>query len=138
MISILDLVKGTNNTKFYEPLTNNRYKVYIIKSKDKVLYIGATKSSIRRRLYEGLRAKGVGGYSGYKWKNYSSVILFVYTFNNLVKLEAESIEAELVYLFREKTGYWPECQNEIHFNNEYSNGKLIAKKIYDQISKTKY
>ncbi len=134
MISNFDLVKGTNNTKFYEPLTNNRYKVYIIKSKDKVLYIGATKYSIRRRLYEGLRAKGDRGYNGYKWKNYHKVILFIYIFNELKKLDAERIEAELVYLVREKTGSWPKCQNEIHFNNKYPNGKLIAEKIYNQIN----
>ena len=46
----------------------------------------------------------------------------------------ESVEAELVYLVRNKTGKWPKNQNEIHFNNfEIEKAKQVAEKIYKVI-----
>jgi hypothetical protein len=54
----------------------------------------------------------------------------------LTKIEIESIEAELVFLIRQKTGLWPLTQNEIHFNNDFSGGKVFAKKIFLWTEKT--
>lgn len=40
----------------------------------------------------------------------------------------EAIEGELVYLIRNKFGYWPKFQNEIHFSN-CDGAKEIAMEI---------
>tara|TARA_R110000868_G_scaffold411461_1_gene704394 strand:- start:1227 stop:1568 length:342 start_codon:yes stop_codon:yes gene_type:complete len=43
----------------------------------------------------------------------------------------ESVEAELLYLIRKKTGKWTCFQNEIHFNNHnLKKAKEIALEIY--------
>ena len=47
----------------------------------------------------------------------------------------ESVEAELVYLIRKKTGKWPCFQNEIHFSNHnLKKAKEIALAIYLAVS----
>ena len=116
------------------PLTSNNYKLYVLTDPESILYVGTTKSSIKNRLRSGLFADGKNGYYGYKWKGLSLVKLYVWCFEELDKMKAESIEAELVYLIRKKTGRWPIYQNEIHFNNHYTfEGKAIAKKLFEQL-----
>ena len=130
----IDLLTNTAIKKFTHPLTSNQYKIYVIKSKEEVLYIGTTKSSIKSRLRAGLLAKGKNGYHGYKWKDYNSVILIIWCFEELNKPQIENIEAELAFTIRQKTGNWPICQNEIHFNNSFiPDGRLIAKEIYKEL-----
>jgi hypothetical protein len=45
-------------------------------------------------------------------------------------LQIENTEAELVFLIRQKTGRLPLHQNEIHFNNEYIDGRILAEELY--------
>lgn len=135
--SIYDIEKDTIISRFSSPLTNNIFKIYILKSENKILYIGTTKSSIKNRLRNGLNANGKKGYYGYKWKTYKTVMLYVFCFADFDKIKIENIESELAFIVRKSTGRWPESQNEIHFNNNFiPTGQLIAKKIYNQLSKT--
>jgi hypothetical protein len=41
----------------------------------------------------------------------------------------ETIEAEIVYAIREKTGKWPKYQNEIHFHTQLAQDESIKKEI---------
>lgn len=136
--SIFDIERNITIPKFSQPLTNAKFKIYILKSEDKILYIGTTKSSIKNRLRYGLNANGQNGYHGYKWKTFETVLLYVFCFDNFGKVEIESVEAELAFIVRKSTGRWPESQNEIHFNNNFiPTGQLIAEKIFKQLNETK-
>jgi len=112
--------------KYVAPVTKlTTPKIYILKEGDAVVYVGYTSQSIATRFRQGMKASGLNGYYGYKWKQANELQLLVIVFDQ--KLEgnkhdddktrvalAEAVEAELVYTVRNKTGKWPAYQNEIH------------------------
>lgn len=112
---------------------NGVSKIYIVKHENDFLYVGTTVQSLTARFRYGLNADGKKGYHGYKWKHKESVDLYVWCFEALDKTQIESIEAELAFLIRDKTGKWPLSQNEIHFNNEFDEGREIAQKMFELI-----
>ena len=117
-------------TNFKRPVTLDKTpKIYILKYQDQIVYVGYASQSIGTRLGQGLRAAGLNGYHGYKWKQVEQLELLVFVFDKTIKGSkheddvpyiafAEAVEAELVYKVRQETGKWPKFQNEIHFNNE--------------------
>ncbi len=113
-------------------------KIYILRKSKEILYVGITKMPLSNRFRYGLTASGKNGYYGYAWKALAKKVqsetidLFVYVFNN--KERTEAIEAEVVYLIRNKIGQWPTYQTEIHFHEADAGEKRIAQKIYNQIS----
>ena len=130
-----NIYKEKNVSKLWKPLTSTNYKVYAIVSNNTILYVGTTKDNIRNRLRSGLKANGKNGYHGYKWKDRKKVRIYVWCFDNLNKEEIENIEAEFALIVRNSTSRWPECQNEIHFNNSFfPEGKDIATVLFNQIS----
>ncbi|MBI6117950.1 hypothetical protein [Salegentibacter maritimus] len=133
-------------SNFQKPVTLSKTpKIYILKHEGEIVYVGYASQAIGTRLSQGIKAKGLNGYHGYKWKQVDQLELFVYVFDKEIKggkhlddkpftLLAEAVEAELVYKVREKTGQWPEFQNEIHFNNEdLELTKRIAGKMFEEI-----
>ena len=150
--SILSRLKDGKITSFQNPTTvAKRPKLYMVKIKDEIVYVGYTSQSISSRLVYGLKANGKNGYHGYKWKHeIDQVELFVFVFDKLLtgnknldkpdKEFVEAIEAELVFKIRTETGKWPKWQNEIHFNNVSQ--KLVrgmAEKMYEYVNeKNKY
>ena len=135
------------STNFKKPVTLNKTpKIYILKREVEIVYIGYASQSIGVRLGQGIRAAGLNGYHGYKWKQVDELELFVFVFEQEIKgskhqddkpfvLLAEAVEAELVFKVRGKTGKWPEFQNEIHFNNEKRElAKGIAAEMYEKIT----
>ena len=137
-------------TNFQKPVTlNKRPKIYIIKAEKKIVYVGYASQSIGTRLGQGIRAGGLNGYHGYKWKQQDELELFVFVFDQDLKgakhkedepfvLLAEAVEAELVYKIREETGKWPEFQNEIHFNNkELHKATEIAAAMFHEVNNIK-
>ncbi|WP_304016514.1 hypothetical protein [Nonlabens dokdonensis] len=122
-------VQGGKVTSFKRPVTLDKTpKIYILKHQDQIVYVGYASQSIGTRLGQGIRAAGLNGYHGYKWKEVDELELLVCVFHNYqIDSEnkrdcpyiafAEAVEAELVYKVRQETGRWPEFQNEIHFNN---------------------
>jgi hypothetical protein len=124
---------GDHQTKFNLP---NLAKLYLVKNSEFYQYIGTTFQPIKKRLNQGLKANGKNGYHGYKWKNKTEVELFVWTFEGLDKFQIENVEAELVYLIRKKYGKWVFSQNEIHFNNDFVFGKVLAQDIFDYLEFT--
>jgi hypothetical protein len=68
------------------------------------------------RLYFGFKPKRHGEY-GYKWRFEGKPLsLDVWHFSKRTNpTDLKTIEAEIVYRFRNYAGYWPIHQNEIHF-----------------------
>lgn len=128
-------LNGQNVKSFKHPVTKNKLpKLYVVKSGSKVIYVGVTSQSIRNRLRYGLEADGKHGYQGYKWKDYlSEVGILIWCFPEEPFKRIEAIEAELVYLVRNHTGQWPECQTEIHFHKVSEEEKKVAKSIYQAL-----
>lgn len=110
--------------------TKGIYKLYVLMEKGDFLYVGTTSRRLSERIWYGLSANGKNGYHGYKWKQREKVRLLVWLFADIKKEEVEAIEAELAYQIREKTGFWPLAQNEIHFNNEFLPAKKYAESIF--------
>lgn len=129
--SFIDILRSASLNSFHQRLKRGKVaKLYVLKENETYLYVGTTFQSLTSRFRCGLTADGKNGYHGYKWKDKDSVRLYVWCFEGLNKIEIESIEAELVFLIRHNTGLWPLYQNEIHFNNDYADGKNIAAKLY--------
>ncbi len=128
--------KGTNINHFVHPATKNKLsKLYVVKYKSRIIYIGITSRGFRERLRYGLSAKGdrnQGGYYGYKWKHLDEVEILLWFFPGQKFSNIEGIEGELVYLVRNNTGKWPDYQMEIHFHNCTREEKNIAKAIYKE------
>jgi hypothetical protein len=130
----VDTLTGATLKSFHQKLTlRNVAKLYILKENETYLYVGTTMQSLTVRMRYGLTANGKRGYHGYKWKGKEKVKLYVWSFNGLTKIELENIEAELVFFIRKETGSWPLTQNEIHFNNNYAEGKVLAKEIFERL-----
>jgi hypothetical protein len=141
------IFEGKECRTFKKPVTNDKTpKIYVLQAEGIIFYVGYTSQSISNRLRDGLKKEGTfKDYKGYKWKNTSSLKLHIFVFDYILKGKrceadipiinlAEAVEAELVYLVREKTGKWPEFQNEIHFNNEeLEKAKAIAADLYTKI-----
>ena len=126
-------------------LNSSNHKIYILKKNNQFIYVGQTKQAIGDKFRQGFRAykidkeKGerTSGYGGYKWiSKYmgQKLTLFVIDLgSNIDKIKSEAIEAEIVYLIRANSNKWPECQNEIHFNNYYETASMDAINILDLI-----
>lgn len=125
-----------------------RRKLYIVYHNNEILYIGETNTSLKTRFQRGCTSfnylinngKARSGYKGYKWLNKKensqrildvSVITFTQEYDNNREI-IEAIEGELVYLIRNKLGYWPKFQNEIHFSNN-SKASELAINIFSKI-----
>ena len=129
--SYTDKLSGLKLKSFHPRLAQSQVaKIYILKEGKTYLYVGTTIQSLQKRFRQGFTATGKTGYHGYKWKKKEKVQLFAWCLPGLSKIQIESIEAELAFLIREKTSKWPLAQNEIHFNNDFIDGKKFAKGIF--------
>ena len=124
---------GERGKGFVPPdVADNLSKLYVVKHDSEVYYVGITRQDIRKRLRYGMSAKGEHGYSGYKWKHLKEVELLIWTFPRSQSEDVEAVEAELVYLIREKTGKWPQYQMEIHFHHGAAESEIqVARSILD-------
>lgn len=156
-------IDGDFDTNFFDPLTSGKPKIYIVKHKNEIIYVGFTKDNFRSRINKGLAprinpktAKHEGGYGGYKWRILDEVEAFVWVFNIEVtkkidehKWMFENIEAEIVFQLKQQ-GKLPKFQSEIHFYSEIENqvplkamdaiGEVevdIAKSILNEIENSK-
>ncbi len=125
-------IKTQNECKFTNPYTTTCPKIYIFSEGTKILYVGQTIQSIRNRLRQGFKATGSSGYWGYQFRDKRGnniLCLDVWIIDEISedqkeqKLVLESLEAEIVFLYRKNTDSWPEYQNEIHFHHISENVK---------------
>jgi hypothetical protein len=123
-------LKHIVQAKYNEP---DLAKLYLLRDSEFYQYVGTTFQSIKKRLNQGLKANGKNGYHGYKWKTKTQIELFVWTFEGLERYQIENVEAELIYLIRREYGKWVFAQNEIHFNNDFVFGKVLAQDIFNYL-----
>ena len=124
---------GQKIESFVEPDNHSKLpKLYIVKSGSEVIYVGQTTQNMRTRLRQGLKAQGEHGYYGYMWKDLPEVNLLMWCFPNRSESYVETIEGELVFLFRKRKGKWPERQTEIHFHNASKDETKVAEAIYKE------
>lgn len=129
--------RGTS--KFSGYMTSGKPKLYIFSRDSKPIYVGATVQSMASRLNLGWKAQGAGGYHGYRFRHEGSEVnLDVWIDIDEVQArgdgmrsgsDIETIEAEIVYLLRHRTGQWPAFQTEIHFYESNSAHRKEAEKV---------
>jgi hypothetical protein len=113
------------------------------------IYVG---SSTRVKDYPHVTIKGgMNRKYSYKWIHHQPIYFQLeaqfFTFGNVLDFPAvqsylpnaslneqimtfiETIEAEIVYAIREKTGKWPKYQNEIHFHTQLAQDESIKNEI---------
>ena len=123
---------GRTVNSFVEPDNRSqRPKLYVVKADSNIVYFGQTTQNMRTRLRQGLTAEGEHGYYGYPWKGKPEVDILVWCFpEDEDPKYVETIEAELVFLFRQREGQWPSFQTEIHFHDSLKRGEAeLAKAI---------
>ena len=124
---------GQKVKSFTQPDNHSKLpKLYILKLKSEVIYIGQTTQNVRTRLWQGLNASGKTGYHGYMWKDLHEVDILIWCFPGKNDKYVEAIEGEVVYLHRSRTGKWPKYQMEIHFHNATKGQIRIAETIFEE------
>ena len=127
------VISPDNQPHFVSPATKSVPKLYVVSKDSSLIYIGISTQPMAGRLRGGLSANGEHGYHGYAWgKLEGNSRLDVWVLQNLntdPKTELETIEAEVVLLFRNKNGQWPSGQTEIHFHPSEQFHRECAKKI---------
>ncbi len=111
-------------------------KLYTLSGAEGLLYVGIAKQPMSSRLNFGFKASGKGGYHGYKWKGLKQrMVLSVWTVSVDGKpaplREMETVEAEVAFCCRERSGQWPAYQHEIHFYPSSPAHRAAAQQIYD-------
>ncbi len=127
-------------THFVAPATaKKKPKLYVASQGGTLLYVGVTTQSMSVRLRGGLTADGTHGYHGYSWgKKDHSIRLQIWYLNgdSGTTTDLETIEAEVVFLYRHESGQWPTAQTEIHFHASNEHHRNCARQIVDAL-KTK-
>ncbi len=129
------VIAPSGEKHFIYPASKRIPKLYVISEKRYLLYVGISVQPLSNRIRYGLTATGKGGYHGYKWSQNEGVLrIDVWWAEKLPRDDLESIEAEVAYLYRKKSGQWPSHQNEIHFHktNRYHReaAEIILKELY--------
>ena len=130
------LLQGREECSFSPPAsTRGVAKLYTLSRRTQLIYVGIAKQPMSARIRYGLTADGKKGYHGYKWKGINATFdLNVWTGQvrgRYVPLdEMETIEAEVAFLCRERTGQWPRYQHEIHFFQSLKRHRDAASLIY--------
>lgn len=108
-------------------------KLYIASINGTPIYVGITKQPMQQRLRYGWTANGKSGYHGYAWRrNGAAAELSVWAHSDAIDRntrEIETVEAEVVFLIRKRTGQWPAFQTEIHFYQSTDRHREIASQI---------
>ena len=122
--------------KFAAPATvRGLAKLYTVAAAGALIYVGVADQPMSSRLTLGFRANGKGGYHGYKWKQLRSRLnLTVWTAmigdRRATFRELETVEAEVAFLCRQRSGQWPAYQHEIHFYESDAGHRAAAEGVY--------
>ncbi len=128
---IVNSPSGENH--FVAPATSNKTpKLYIASYKGKLSYVGVTSQSMSARIRGGMTDDGAHGYHGYAWgkKNHTICLdIWYLKESHNPTLDLETIEAEIVFLYRHESGQWPIDQTEIHFHTSNEEHRKCAAEI---------
>ena len=153
--------KGENGEKaFVPPFNREGLKLYVISDGGTPIYVGRTKDPILERLGSGLRPSP-NSY-GYLWRHYlkeATIDIWILTLDKqdisemeedpsmkrakkdnseearIEEIIIETLEAEVVFLIRQRAGKWPKYQSEIHFHQSQKMHKRIAAEIVSHFPK---
>jgi hypothetical protein len=139
-----EITDDNGKPNFTAPATSSFPKLYIVTARGEAapIYVGITRQSIRTRLRLGWTAKGQSGYYGYRWRrDHKEVALDVWCDTDPEEqkslLDVETIEAEIVFLIRQKRGQWPSHQTEIHFHPSRPYHRKAAEAIVNRYLRSK-
>lgn len=128
-------VVGPNGKNhFTKPATQRIPKIYAMWAGSNLAYVGKSIQPIATRLRQGLRPDERTGYHGYKAED-GEYLLDIWWQEGLTEKELESIEAEVAFLCRLKSGQWPEYQNEIHFHQTTKKQRKVAEMIANRLER---
>ena len=131
------VVAPNGKEHFIKPDTRPGQKLYLIGSGKELHYVGITNRPMSARLSMGLKASGKNGYHGYAWKSIRaplSLHVICWKGHGNIRNEIESIEAEVTFICRSRTGKWPLSQTEIHFHPSNALHKKLALRVYELFS----
>jgi hypothetical protein len=122
---------------FAKPVTTaGIQKLYVVMAEGKFCYVGITSLPMAGRIRIGFKPDTTTGYHGYAWRKLKLVSLYVWM-SSVDRKRTESIEAELVFQIRQRTGKWPLFQTEIHFSNPVgdvdSGDRGIAEQLFERL-----
>jgi hypothetical protein len=111
-------------------------KLYTVSLAGKLWYVGIAEQPMSARLGFGFKATGKAGYHGYKWKgSIEKLALSVWTAElnggPASLQELKTVEAEVAFICRLKSGQWPLYQHEIHFFPSGDHHRAAAERIFD-------
>lgn len=121
--------------KFRGRASRRETKLYVFSVDNAPIYVGVTKQPVGARLRLGWSAKGESGYHGYAFRRkIRRADLDVWYFEGRstasTEVDAESVEAEIVFLIR-ANGQWPKYQTEIHFHPSEARHRELAAKVLE-------
>jgi hypothetical protein len=123
---------------FVAPATLRLPKLYVASRHGVPIYVGITSQSMAARLRSGLKANGNHGYHGYRMRGQRDLDLDLWYLDGAnpqaARNELECIEAEVVYLSRQRFEQWPEFQTEIHFHASKRFHRDAAARILKHLS----
>ena len=124
------VVAPNGKRHFIAPASKVGGKIYLVAEGGALHYVGYTNRPMSQRLRMGLKAKGKNGYYGYAWKKCRAPLtLDVLTWTRGSRKDLESVEAEVVFLYRLRHGSWPMSQTEIHFRPPEAKHAYAAKAV---------
>jgi hypothetical protein len=140
-VTILDrsaiVIAPDGTPHFVAPATaKSMAKLYVASKEGVLLYVGVTNQSMSVRLRGGLTADGGHGYHGYSWgkKNHTIYLDIWYLDGEGTKpADLETIEAEVVFLYRQESGQWPQEQTEIHFHPSSTIHRQCARQVINAL-----
>jgi len=141
----LEIVDGKIKNKYFQneisnfvaPSTKPGPKLYcVVDNEGNIHYIGQTKRSLAARMRSGFSPKSGSGYHGYKWRHNDGLYKLIVWFMSLED-HIETVEAEIVYLIRDRLGNWPLSQNEIHFFQSNQEQRELSEVLYENILEEK-
>ena len=117
------------STKFSAPVTRGKSaKIYVVSDGNEPVYVGATISPIQSRLSRGFKHNPEKKRYAYKWRHLGQATISIWMLcledKSVQKEHMETIEGEVVYLFRTMSCQWPKYQNEIHFHESQNDHRI--------------
>ena len=114
---------------FSAPVTKEKEpKLYVILHKQQPVYVGQTISPIKARLSSGLK-KDSKKLNSYQWRVLGEATIDIWMLGGIDKKTRETIEGEVVFLIRQRSGQWPKYQMEIHFHQSDEEHREKAQEI---------
>ena len=134
-------IADQSEEKYPSNLESGQPKIFVIKSCIEYIYVGYASESIFSRVSNGLAESLGKAYIKEEEFESEELDLFIFEFvlfADYTKTETrnyyQSIQSELIYLIKSKTGRWPALQKQINVSNMNQNEtKEVAEEMFEKI-----